>query len=367
MKHILIVDDDATTRIFLRSQVEALGYEAVVCADAAEVLAIRDAQKLPDLLLVDWNMPGVSGIELIQMLKVAPASLPYVIMITSRSDRNDLLAALRAGADDYLLKPAEPQELAARVTIAKHQLAARRAFEQQRAYLSSSTKLRAIGEMAGGIAHEINNPLAVITGHTMMVETALGKTPIDVSQAKDSLKRISAAAFRASKIIRGLLLFAREGDNGPFAKDDLKVTVERALELCRARFTANGVTVRAPAFDETPWVMVHQRSNVIQTILALLENAFLAARTTEKPWMELTAEFDDERFTLRVTDGGRGVPAENRDKIMLPFFTTRPVGQGAGLGLAVALGIAESHGGQLMLDTQHPQTSFVLTLPRAPA
>jgi C4-dicarboxylate-specific signal transduction histidine kinase len=137
-----------------------------------------------------------------------------------------------------------------------------------------------------------------------------------------------------------------------------------ALSLCRQRVESRGVPVEAP--DVPPDLRVlTRRSEAAQIMLNLVGNAFDAVAALAERWIKIEVAGAADRVTISVTDSGRGVPEEHRGGLFRPFFTTKPVGKGTGLGLAVSRQLAESHGGALELDPTSEHTRFVLTLTKA--
>jgi PAS domain S-box-containing protein len=223
-----------------------------------------------------------------------------------------------------------------------------------------ASKLAMVGEMAAGIAHEINNPLAIIGGFAYTLRSAIDRG--DAADIDEALKAIEEATERAGKIVHGLRKFARQ--RGQDAPEELSVAdiVEDALDLCRTRTRAHGVEVSAD-LRPTPKVRGHA-IELSQVLVNLLNNAFDAARAAPQKWIRVGAEADAEPGWVRisVTDSGPPIPPEVADKLFQPFFTTKAVGEGTGLGLSISRTIVESHGGTLALLAGAPNTTFVVRL-----
>jgi signal transduction histidine kinase len=236
------------------------------------------------------------------------------------------------------------------------------ALEQQRAAAANASRLASLGVMAGGIAHEINTPLAVIHGraHILMESLASGRS--DPAKLKASLEVIQATVMRISRVIKGLNCFARSGERDPMTIADLRTIVDDALLLCAERSKSHGVELLV---EPAPSLALRCRPvQITQVLVNLLSNAFDAVAASAVKRVHVGIEVFDDRIELAVVDSGPGIPPDIRSKIMEPFFTTKDVGQGTGLGLSISKGLMEDHGGRLALDQASSTTRFVMTLPR---
>lgn len=243
------------------------------------------------------------------------------------------------------------------------------ALELQRAMVINSAKLASLGEMAAGIAHEINNPLAIIAGRARLAAKKFEAQPEVVAAFQD----ISNVSNRIATIIRGLRTFARDGDADPMEPCRVADFVAEAVALCREKIKSVGIDLREGPID--PQVRITGRSvQLSQVIMNLIGNAVDAVDALNEPgakgsqrWIETRVEATADQVRVFVSDSGPGVPAELRAKIMQPFFSTKAVGKGSGLGLSISSGIVQQHGGRLELDEKAAHTTFVLTVPRLEA
>lgn len=233
--------------------------------------------------------------------------------------------------------------------------------------MMSSSKMQALGEMAGGVAHEINNPLAIINQHAYLLKEMLASDNFDKKIVIDISHKIELTVHRISRIIKGLRAFAREGEGDPFVMNSINSIIEDTLELCREKFRFHGIDLRVSL---APNVEVQcSATQVSQVFLNLLANANdavaeIPARDGLKKWVAIEMVEDGDDVSIAVSDCGAGIVEENREKIFEPFFTTKAVGKGTGLGLSISKGIIEGHHGSLMLDTSAPNTRFVVVLPK---
>ena len=236
-------------------------------------------------------------------------------------------------------------------------------LEVRRAQAVASARLSALGMMAGGIAHEINNPLAVIhaSASDLMEMAETGNVPLKALEAASS--RIKQTANRINKIVKSLRQTAREGSTDPFQRASVAEIVEQALELCKERFRVHSVRLEIPKIDPTLHIPCRE-VQIVQVLLNLLQNAFDAVVESEgEKWIRLEVASSAQSAVFDVIDSGPGVPPELRARIMEPFFTTKPVGKGTGLGLSLSKAIVDEHGGELNLCDRENHTCFSLVLP----
>ncbi len=237
---------------------------------------------------------------------------------------------------------------------------------EQQALMSSSARLASLGEMAGGIAHEINNPLTVAHAHAARLrDLAQNGKPLDRDAIIHATEKIEAVCMRISRIIAGLRSIARDGENDRFTFVSLAPIVGDALSLCSEKLRHRQIDFRVSKVPEA--LKIECRSVQISQILVnLLLNAQYAvdSKTSGDRWVALEIVDLESHVEMRVSDSGAGIPKQLREKIFDPFFTTKEVGKGTGLGLSVSASIARAHEGVLYLDTSAQNTTFVLRLPK---
>ena len=238
--------------------------------------------------------------------------------------------------------------------------------EATRAVLRSE-KLAAVGRLAAGVVHEINNPLATISAcaealESRVAEGAYGQSP-EVEDLREYLQLIRNEAFRCKQITNGLLDFsrARAGRHAPVFIADV---VELAARLIQHQRRGARVEVRAAAEDAQLQV-TGDEGQLQQAVITLAENAIDAM--PRGGTLTLRARREGQTAVVEVSDTGVGIPEENLPKIFDPFFTTKEVGRGTGLGLAVCYGIVTEHGGRISVESAVGRgTTFTLTLPATP-
>ncbi len=229
--------------------------------------------------------------------------------------------------------------------------------------LLHGAKMSSLGEMSAGIAHEINNPLTVISIRSRQIQEQIERGDWSKQSIAPHFDAIEETVERISKIIRGLQAFARDGERTRFETVKLRTIVEDTLSLCRSRFKNHGIRLD---YDPARFADLPLECNPVQisqVLLNLLNNAHDAVQNLPAPWVRIETRSDGSFAEIRITDSGGGVPAAIRERVMQPFFTTKQPGKGTGLGLSISLGIVKFHEGTLSLDEARENTCFVIRLP----
>jgi C4-dicarboxylate-specific signal transduction histidine kinase len=245
-----------------------------------------------------------------------------------------------------------------------------RQSDENRAQLVAHSKMATLGEMAGGLAHEINNPLAVIGGRVSVLEDILKQEPLDLDKVHRDLGRIKMMVDRISKIIRGLRIFSRNAALDPMETVPVERIVSDTLDLAAERIRKAGIELR---LEVDPEVKIRCRPvQISQVLMNLIMNAHDAILEQEEgKWILVqvgkTSEMVNgkkiEMVQASITDSGTGIPTDIVEKLMQPFFTTKDPGKGTGLGLSISKGIIEAHAGTLQYATHQGHTRFVIKIP----
>jgi signal transduction histidine kinase len=228
----------------------------------------------------------------------------------------------------------------------------------------SSERLASLGEMVAGIAHEINNPLAIINGRVQILRTKTVSGQLTNEELLLALDKLSQTVFRVSKIITGLRSFVRPG-TGEQPEDVVPArAIEDALDFCKGRFHKQNIRI---VLEVTSNRLVHcVPVQLSQILLNLLNNSLHALDGCSEKWVRIEAHDVDDSVRFKVVDSGPGVPVEIAERIFEPFFTTKEMSKGTGLGLSISRGLAEANGGTLAMERGASHTSFLLTLPSVP-
>jgi signal transduction histidine kinase len=357
-EHILIAEDDPAAARILRQILQQIGYRVTVAEDGNEALRLLEEEGPPDLLLLDWMLPGVSGLEICHLARERwdPLQLP-ILMVTAKTDPESVYAAFDAGASDYVAKPFRGAELRAR--IAAH-LRTQRLVEERRRmedHLRERDRLSTLGLLTSGVAHDLNNPLAVISAHAQI----LLRRAADEGTA-GQLREILDAVERCRRIAGDLLGFARRH---PTEREPLDVgeVVRATLELRRRDMELHGIRTPVSIADALPRIIGdrHQLQQVFLNIVVNAEQA-LGERGGALD-VEVQTDAAREAVTVRFANDGPPIPADELPHIFDPFFTTKGQDEGTGLGLAICRRIVQEHGGDITVASAPDRTTFAIRLP----
>lgn len=231
----------------------------------------------------------------------------------------------------------------------------------QQAMLSSAAKLSSLGEMAAGIAHEINNPLAVISGKASQLGRLVQKGDVDPESTAPLLNKIQETVKRINQIIVSMKNLARNSQNDPFELADIRRVIDDTMTLCKEKLYKSNVKI--DVYIENSILLECRPGQLSQVVLNLIQNAHDAIQELPEKWIHVDVGATKNFVRIQVTDSGTGIHKDLQNKIMQPFFTTKEIGKGTGLGLSLSSSIATAHHGRLFYDETSKNTSFVLELP----
>jgi C4-dicarboxylate-specific signal transduction histidine kinase len=237
----------------------------------------------------------------------------------------------------------------------------RRKMESSQQASIQSSKMASLGEMTSGIAHEINNPLAIIQGRSTQLLRMMRTGEFTEEQATENLEKIVQTSERIVKIINVMKSISKNADEDNFKTIAITQLHDNVVGLCAEKYRINGIKLDV---NSIPNLLLECReAQIQQVILNLLNNAFDAVANLSEKWVHVEFNQVEENLQILVTDSGKGIPPANAKKLMLPFFTTKEIGKGIGLGLCVSKGIIERHHGVIRYDADCENTRFVITLP----
>ena len=372
---VLLVDDEKDFRQILAKRLKRRGIH-VREADRGETALQMLAESPVDVVILDVKMPGMDGIECLRRIKETQ-DLTEVIMLTGHADIQGGVEGIKAGAFDYLSKPVELEHLVRKIKQAFHKiqriLAEKEAHafkEQVQQRMVVAERLVALGTMASGVAHEINNPLAVIQDSAGWLQQILEKPEMQAMPRREDFKkgldRIITAVKRAGKITQQLLQAVKTqttemADPSTFVEVNLKNLSDEAITLVGPEASLKNIAVllESPEPDPVAWTDPLQ---LLQVLLNLLSNSIQATKEGGQVVIRLDTSLEEAKII--VTDTGCGISKENISRIFEPFFTTKEADQGTGMGLYVSWGIITSLGGLITVESEVDKgTTFIITLP----
>ena len=355
---VLFVDDEVGILSALRRVFRRESYEIETAPDGAAGLEVFRRFR-PAVVISDYRMPGMSGVEFLAKARsIDPECVR--LMLTGCTDLPAAEAAINQGEVwRFLTKPWHEEDLRATVASANERF---RLVAENRVLLD---KLAAIGLLAGGVAHELNNPIGGILAYAQLLRREV--SPESASIVAD-LKSIEEAALRAKRIVSDLLDFARSSKTMERSPVTLASVAEKAVAL--SKFQLRDIRIELDAVEPTQ--IVADANRLQQVVLNLLSNALDAvaqARKAGKSSSRVVVRTwkNGGDACLSVTDDGAGISAEARARVFDAFFTTKEPGKGTGLGLAVSTGIVRDHGGRLELTSKENEgTTFTVSIPALP-
>jgi signal transduction histidine kinase len=236
-------------------------------------------------------------------------------------------------------------------------------IEEHRKILVANAKMSSLGEMASGVAHEINNPLFILSGITEQMKRKNFNEDYTLESRFNDLSKIDKSVERIIKIVRGLKVFSRNSENDPFEKTSIKEIFLDTLEICNEKIKNLDIKFIVDYSEDIS--IVCKSTQISQVFINLIGNSCDAIALLDVKWIEFKAERKDNTVVISVKDSGGGISSEVIDKMMQPFFTTKVAGKGTGLGLSISKRIIKEHNGKLYYDKMSTNTKFVIELPIA--
>jgi signal transduction histidine kinase len=380
-----VVEDDEAIRQLVTKLLGAQGY-LVHAIESSEKTLVRLKALPAPILLVDKNLPGMTGIELIETLRAASHDFEAVLM-TAHADIDSLTRAMRLGVFRCVLKPFHSEELTAAVAGAANRLWLRTSLRARKAELEARNaeleaslqqlheaqkarmlgeRLASIGRLAAGVAHEINTPLSSVIANLALLAEELPKIEragASVRECDLMLRDARSAAERVRIIVRDLRTFSR-GDEERLGPVELRPIIEATINMAFNEIRHRARLVKD--YGETSRVQANE-TRLGQVVLNLLLNAAQAIPSGSEADHEIRIVTRDreDQVMLEVRDSGVGIPPEALERVFEPFFTTKPIGVGTGLGLSICHSIVTGFGGKIEVDsTPGKGTSVRVLLPK---
>lgn len=394
-ERVLIVDDSATIRKVFTKQLSTR-YECVEASSVIDALEILKEGEFA-LVIADIQMPGLSGVELLRKI-IEKYPHTAVIMVSGIDQPHRVLDALRLGAFDYLIKPCEPYvlELTAERALERRSLLinakrykadlelrnaelaeGKAQLERLQTQIVQNAKMASLGQLAAGVAHELNNPAGFVYGNMdLLRDSVAGLLRLlefyDAAELPDSVAAEAAAikeriaydetlgdlesiisdcqegAERIRDIVQNLRTFSRL-DEAEFKKTDIHEGIDSTIRILSRYFSGDNIRLIRNYGQVPPIDGFSGQLN--QLWMNLLANAAQAVGGKAGE-VRIETGTEGDRAYVSITDTGCGIPPEHLDRIFDPFYTTKPVGEGTGLGLSISFGIVERHRGRIDIKSE---------------
>lgn len=379
---IIVAEDHPVSAKLLEKIIKKTGHTVHLAADGEEAWEFLLRHKAR-MLLTDWMMPRLDGLALCRRVR-EKLSVPYVylILLTAKDATADILAGFEAGADDYIAKPVNPDELMARIRVGLRHLALEDRHEKTLRHLMRTEKMASLGQLSAGMAHEINNPLGFLISNIKTLasyhggiekilaayqklppllntqENALAPLLREIraleekndlayilEDAKALISESGEGAARIQKIIEDMRIFTHP-DAMVMELVDIHTCIETSLSMVQNRF-AEGIRI-VRNFQELPRIQCFQ-GQIQHAFCNIFMNAMqsMAGQGT----LHIETSRKEDQLLVCIRDTGCGITPEILPRIFDPFFTTRPVGQGTGLGLHVSYTLIQRHGGHIEVNS----------------
>lgn len=413
---VLIVDDVDANLVALKALLEGLGCDVTLARSGNQALKFLLKHRYA-VVLLDVQMPGMDGYEVARYVRENPGTreVPIIFLTAAPNTEDKLLRGYGSGAVDFLFKPINPNILRSKVRVFVELFASRRLLDlanqnlertnselrsladaksaladsfrvanqdlamayqdlqATQAQLVQSAKMASLGELVAGVAHEINNPLSFVMSHLDTVQRCLrqlraefpAEFPAGMAEpwerAQTRLSEMAHGLDRIRDLVLKLRTFSRL-DEGTFKPVSIRECVESVLTILAHR-TSERIEIET-RFGEPDRVECFP-ALLNQALMNLVANAIDAIAGPGK--ISITTGAEGVEYRICVSDTGHGIPPEIRERVLDPFFTTKPVGHGTGLGLSITDSILKKHRGSLTLsDRPGRGTQATLRFPLRP-
>ena len=355
---VLVVDDDAGSLLVAQAAVERAGHECLTAVDGQAAWKTYQ-QHRPDVVVTDLAMPGMDGMALCRTIRAAETdSYTYIMLLTSHDGREEVLAGMQAGADDYITKPLDPFVLQTRLVAARRVTALHR--ELAGALKAARTSNERLAEFTGRVSHDLRNPLTTLLGYVELAEMDAGP---DNENPAEYVEIIGSSARRMLAMVDDLLGFASIGGSLTRSRISLADLVQDVTTDLQHGLTQAGASVECIDF-----VLTADPVQMRVAIQNLIHNAIAYRRPEVQPVIRISGHSMEDGAVVRVSDNGKGIREKDRRRVVEPLVRLHREGDpaGTGLGLATCAQIAVAHGGRLDIESEENNgTTVSLYLPGA--
>lgn len=356
---ILIAEDDRATRLRLQTLVAQWGHDVVAGKDGEEAWALFGESAF-DCVISDWMMPGLTGIDVVKRIREAQSreqsAYVYLLLLTSQTEKERLVEGMEAGADDFVTKPFDTEELRVRIRAGQRIVDLERRLAERNRELSTFTSVA---------SHDLREPLRTISSFLGLLQRKYqGKLD---AQADEYIGFVLDGATRMRHLITDLLAYARFGSSEEtFAPVDLNQLVDEKLQLLGRSIEESQARITCQPLPSVEG----DRTQLSQLLQNLIGNGIKYREQDAQPAIEIQFDTDEQAdaYVFSVSDDGIGIPEEHREAVFEPFRRLHGTGgpySGSGVGLSICRKVIERHGGRIWIEPNQPRgTRFLFTLPR---
>lgn len=280
---------------------------------------------------------------------------PYSLEVQAKTAKGNVLWVFTNGKPNY--KDGKIVSLSGTIQDIDDVKKTREKYEAERLKSIHNAKLASLGELSAGIAHEINNPLSIITGSVEVMRKYIDQP----EKIKSLLENIERSSYRISRIVQSLKKFSRTDSIPEFSQYKLGRIITESILLLEARIKRADILLEKNIRNDSD--ILCDEVEIEQVIVNLINNSIDAIQDLPIRKIDIELNREDDWLLLKISDSGPGIPAEIRDKIFDPFFTTKEHGKGTGLGLSITRGILENHGATISIESDCATTCFLLKFP----
>lgn len=344
---VLLVDDERGFIDVLAERLETRNLDVFKAYSGDEALQVIDEIK-PDVVILDVMLPGRDGLSTLYEIKQRHP-LAGVIMLTGHANLETAVEGMKLGAYDFLIKPVETRKL-----VEKIHKAYRRKVEQEDRIRTAGIEeiMVPVGDLAAGIAHEINNPVSIMVEEAGWIDDLLQEVNLpeneNLQELRRAIKQIQQQGQRCKQITHKLLSFAQRTD--PRIHDTrIEDLINRLLSSSMLHLPP-GVVIETHFGPDLPLLSVSP-DEMRQVFLNLIDNA-IDAMGPGGGVITLSGQVEADHLIIEVSDTGHGIPKSELESIFYPFYTTKAVGKGTGLGLSICYGLVKKHGGSITVESE---------------
>jgi signal transduction histidine kinase len=357
---VLMAITDINTQSLLSGYLAKNDYEWVVASDQEIALEYLTSSAAPELVIIDIDFDDGFGLKLTETIHKRLSHLRCIIIQISQPCSFEVMSqAFNKGANDFVVLPISENDLMCRVLNAKNLLGAKIRIIEQNLQLCAAAESTELGLLAQGMAHDIRNPLTIALGNVdKLKKNNVGNKPQEQSLI---LNKLENSLLRIGEMVQPLLTTSIH-ERRDLEEISIKSILEFAVDICEGHLDKYNVCVEFE-LNDGGYLIACFKDDIVQTIVNLLNNSIYEISAQEDRWVKFKSWVQSDQLFLQIIDSGRGIPSELVPKLFKRSFTSKPVGEGTGLGLNLVKKNVERIKGSIEYVLEKGHTSFLLSLP----